>query len=354
MDKPPQILRFTIPRIEKLSSQTWSQQAFEMSQPTDTVAAQPALAHLPFPPEIRDRIYRLVLALEYDPKYQLEDDACMPGPAPNAVSGSASASVQVDLAKDDLAKDDREFLDRIKGPDKRCLSFLLVSKQTYREAYHIFYSQNNLQFLNVNYLLQFLKKIGYARRLHVSHITFVWMGSEAKAAFRMLQQCSRLGSLDIILPCRLGLDETCDFHRLGSNMLREVRGLKAVTFKCPADHEEHLARYLRFYHRQFPQGNVDWEQIERAKHVIRTELLRAYMMRSRSEWFALGADERIDLFNPRKERFGKSETQSLHESQSTCPIRGWVCPRTPTSAFGECRKRWRETRRGMVQQYGLS
>lgn len=83
--------------------------------------------------------------------------------------------------------DDKYIWSRVKGPDKRPLSLLLVSKQTYPEAYHIFYRHNNRQFPNVCYLWQFLKNIGYARRQYVTHITLVWMGLATNAAFPKAQ-----------------------------------------------------------------------------------------------------------------------------------------------------------------------
>ena len=66
----------------------------------------PSQANLPFPPEIRERIYTFLLTSE----------------------------------------DDMPITTRNDGPDTRCPSLLLVCKQICLEAFHIFYRYNNLKF----------------------------------------------------------------------------------------------------------------------------------------------------------------------------------------------------------------
>ena len=72
------------------------------------------------------------------------------------------------------------------------LSLLLVSRQTYLEAYHVFYRFNTIHFGDTKALLQFLQGIGFARRQELTDVGFDWVGSESKTAFRLLKTCSNL------------------------------------------------------------------------------------------------------------------------------------------------------------------
>lgn len=220
--------------------------------------------------------------------------------------------------------DDKYFWSHVKSPDTRHLSLLLVSKQTYCEAYHIFYRDNNLQFLNVCYLWQFLKNFGYARRHCITHITFVWMGLEAKAAFRLLQRCPRLKFLDIILPCRIAFYESCECYRFGSSMLREVRGLEAVVFKHDEDHEKHTKGHIRDWRGHLGALSAAQEKERWNEDVAKIEKLRRAMMRPRLKRFVMKADEEINPFEPKRERYRRSEEQLLGFSHNICPIVG--CP----------------------------
>lgn len=306
--------------------------------PAIPITAQPAHAHLPFPPEIRDRIYQFVLILEHNPKYALDSDDCIPGPR------------QVSFAEQPLKRtpkkyDDKFFWSRVKGPDKRPLSLLLVSKQTYCEAYHIFYRDNNLQFLNVCYLWRFLKNIGYARRQHVTHITFVRMGREEDAAFRMLQRCPRLKFLDIIFPCRLGLSGCRPCHDQNYSILREVRGLEAVNFKYDEDHKKHTIGHSPGFS---SAAHAVREEREWNKEISIFEKLQHDMMRPRIQRFLIKADEKIDLFKPKKERHRQSE-ESLEPGEKICPIDGSrVASARSREEMENCRREWREKRQGIL------
>jgi hypothetical protein len=320
-----------------------SQPALTMARPPATpITAQPAHVHLPFSPEIRDRIYKFVLIMEYNPKYALDDDDCMPGPRRVSFAEEPSKG-----RSKKSPHDDKYFWSRVKGPDKRPLSLLLVSKQTYREAYHIFYRHNNLQFLNVCYLWKFLKNIGYARRQYVTHITFVWMGLEASAAFGLLQRCPRLKFLDIILPCRLGLTRCRPCHSHSYNMLCEVRGLEAVNFKYDEDHKKHTTRYSPGYSSAV---HAVREEREWNKEIRIIEKLQHDMMRPRLKRFLIKADEKINLFKPKKERHRRSEVHSLRTGEKICPIGGYPVKSAYSREEMEiCRREWREKRQGSAR-----
>lgn len=135
------------------------------------------------------------------------------------------------------------------GPDTRPLSLLLVSKQTYLEAFHIFYEHNLLSFTNVDSLWRFLTIIGPARCVHLARIKFVSQGPifECEGAFRLLQKCPKLRRLDIVLntiddyaiPGRRRLDivlNTIDDNAIpgdrgcGMETLRWVGGLDVMIF----------------------------------------------------------------------------------------------------------------------------
>ena len=227
-------------------------------------------ANFPFPPEIRERIYKFVLTSE----------------------------------------DDMPTTTRTDGPDTRCLSLLLVCKQICLEAFHIFYRHNNLNFANLGALWLFLKNIGYARRLYVAHITFAWQGLEDKQTFRLLQRCPNLKSLDIILPGSYYEPGKC-YDSEGRKTLSEVRGIEVVNFWGLVLHAENLP------HPQGPRINSSLMPNRYAQLVGNflgeMEILRNDMMRPRLKRYAPKADENINLFKPRKEITRKSEVQLLRE-----------------------------------------
>lgn len=233
--------------------------------------AQSPLRNLPFTAEIRDSIYRFALApLEHSPT--------------SLITG---------------------------GPDPRCLSLLLVSKQTYFEAHHIFYRDNILHFRHVDALWLFLKNLGYARRLCVTHVSFSWQGLEAKEAFRLLQRCPRLSTLTILLPCKEEESEWCN-HSYGYKTLREVRGLKDVRFLGIDVHASHIKPptdkpLLTIAQAQYFQALEN-------KYLAEMEDLQRAMMRPRLRQHALRDSEQIDLLKPRKEGFRKSEIQVLKQA----------------------------------------
>ena len=135
------------------------------------------LKHLPLPPEIRQRIYRYALQLPHcfkEPMYHYK--------TPTSRSRSLWPIKALTF----------HYPIEYGEPSPFDLSLLLVSKQTFLEAFHVFYRFNTIYFKNTEALLQFLQGIGYARRQELTDVGFDWVGNEAKSAFRLLRTCGNL------------------------------------------------------------------------------------------------------------------------------------------------------------------
>lgn len=157
------------------------------AQPTTSM---PSSKHLPFPPEVRNKIYKEALTYEF------------------GIGG-----VSVDMLRSTPAKRSRVSL----------LALLQVSKITFKEAYHIFYNVNKIVFGDTGSLFIFLTRIGSLRRQEVTHVAFDWAGQYANEAFYLLKSCHKLHTLDIKIPSRVYMP----FE--GYEMLRGIRGLRNVT-----------------------------------------------------------------------------------------------------------------------------
>ena len=120
-------------------------------------------------PEIRDRIYHFVLGPPEDPSIcltQVLDDR--PLRAPNGRVDLNKAFRVKSVVQNSEHKDpDWGVIHQVKPDD---LSILLVSKQTYIESFHVFYTTNCLYFTDTALLYRFLKNIGYARRQHLTMV----------------------------------------------------------------------------------------------------------------------------------------------------------------------------------------
>ena len=214
--------------------------------------------NLPFPPEIRDRIYKHVLAHERMPATLLRWTDTYP-------------------------------------PGASFLAILLVSKQTYIEAFHVFYREGCIILHDTNELFSFLKNIGYARRQQVTELEFYWAnGDTTKQAFRLLQKCQNLQSLTI--NCML----VNNAPPVGWQALREVRGLKEVYFKLS---DVHIQYYLSAVP-QTLQPEVDG-RVNLVRH------LTEGMTRPRLKKYLTDPDEKIDLFNRKREIFRCTEEAEL-------------------------------------------
>lgn len=152
---------------------------------------------LPFPPEIRNEIYQLVLS---DP------------PQKKTV-----------LPKKTWNQKRIYTLDE--GPDPSVLQLLLASKQTLLEAYHFFY-RSKLYFPSANHLSRFLDNTGYARRYHLTSLAFTFCVEDRMSGdLSMLNSCPNLKSLEVILN-----EKIHSVPDLLANTLLNVRGLETVRF----------------------------------------------------------------------------------------------------------------------------
>lgn len=164
------------------------------AQPTNSIISimQPSIEHkqLPFPAEVRDRIYKEVLTYNFG--------ACGGVPA-NMLCQTPAKRIRASL-----------------------LALLLVSKITFKEAYHVFYNVNKIVFGDTESLFFFLKRIGNLRRQEISHISFDWAGQNATEAFNLLKACRKLRSLEIKIPSKVYMP----FE--GYEVLCGIRGLESV------------------------------------------------------------------------------------------------------------------------------
>ncbi|KAL2036437.1 hypothetical protein N7G274_010838 [Stereocaulon virgatum] len=254
------------------------------------------LAHMTFmafPPEVRNHIYNEILG-------PAGDSAVCAGNHHRFLSrhcgdrGSLRAELRHDYPWPKACHFIKPSVD---------LAILLVSKQIYTEAFHIFYSTNRFHFPDTQILYRFLRNIGYVRRQHLTMITFDWHGAEAKEAFRLLKTCRRLKSLHFTAPCT---------EPPGHAAIREIRGLEEAQVIGRVHHIRlpHCSYYrCRCYDRGYSQEYgplADISELERA------------MMRPRLRRYALDPNETFELFKPRKrEIFRKSEEQSLFEDEKT-------------------------------------
>ena len=163
--------------------------------------------------EIRDRIYHFVLGPPQDPLICLTQ--VLDTRPPSAQSGGIDfdMSFRTKSVKLNCKHKDPDWgvIHEVKPCD---LSILMVSKQIYVEAFHVFYTSNCFSFTDTGLLYRFLKNIGYTRRQHLTMIYFLWRGPDAKEAFRLLKTCRRLKLVQFTVPCS---------HPPGYEALKEVR-----------------------------------------------------------------------------------------------------------------------------------
>jgi len=161
--------------------------------------------HLPFPPEIRQRIYELVLAVN------LEDSE------PNSCYISFKT----------LPSDGKTLRDL--RPTILDLSLLLVSQQTYSETFETFYRINHFTFVSTDTLYTFLKNIGLARRQAITSISLVLFGSQGLEALQMMRSCTNLKRLEVrLMTERLSKEK---FEAL--SLLRGIESVEFVLIPCP-------------------------------------------------------------------------------------------------------------------------
>ena len=252
--------------------------------------------------EIRNRIYHFVLGPPQDPSICLTQIIdCHPFSASNDESDIEATFHTKSVKLNPKHKDPAWGVTHdVKSHD---LSILLVSKQIYMEAFHVFYTTNCFSFTDTGLLYRFLKNIGYIRRQHLTMVYFLWRGPDAKEAFRLLKTCRRLRLVQFTVPCS---------HPPGYQALKEVRvevaKARALVHFAPApstiinlhDHNSCFGDYqCRCQCRPSCIPASDMDELEKA------------MMRSRRGQDLPDPGETFNLFKPKREHFKKSEDQDL-------------------------------------------
>ena len=252
--------------------------------------------------EIRNCIYHYVLGPPQDPSIcltQILDDRPVGQPHRDAEINKKFHTKSVEINPEHYNPEWR-VMHEAKPQD---LSILLVSKQIYAEAFHIFYATNCLFFTDTGLLYRFLKNIGYIRRQHLTMIYFLWRGPDAKETFRLLKTCRRLKSLQFTVPCS---------HPPGYEALKEVRVQKAqaralIHFASaqnpPLNIHDHTSCF----------GDYQCHCLCRRPYEPASSMqeLESAMMRPRRLQDLPNPNEVFSLFNPRREHFKRSEEQEL-------------------------------------------
>ena len=157
---------------------------------------------LPFSPEIRNQIYHYVLT--------------NPGHIPLEPSEEKDSKSFSD-------SDERKWAEEGAGPDPRPLQLLLLSRQTYTEAYHIYYRENTLHFDSFMRFSLFLKNTGEARRREVTGLSFNYSKDDDLSYYQLtIWQLPNLKSLEIILKHSSSPDSSL------VTFLSEVHGLESA------------------------------------------------------------------------------------------------------------------------------
>ena len=123
--------------------------------------------------EIRNRIYHFVLGPPHDPSIcltQMLDYRPL-----RATNGGVDIETTFRTKSVTLNPEHKDptwgVTHDVKSHD---LSILLVSKQIYMEAFHVFYTTNCFSFTDTGLFYRFLKNIGYIRRQHLTMVYFLW------------------------------------------------------------------------------------------------------------------------------------------------------------------------------------
>ena len=259
-------------------------------------------------PEIRNRIYHFVLGPPQDPSICLTevlDDR--PLRAPSGGTDFDNTFRTKSVVPNPKHKDPDWGVIHVVGSND--LSILLVSKQIYVEAFHVFYTTNCFSFTDTGLLYRFLKNIGYNRRQHLTMVYFLWRGPDAKEAFRLLKTCRRLTNVQFTVPCS---------HPPGYEALKEVRvneaKARALVHFQPAQN-----RPLTIHDHTSCFGDYQCHCICRRRYEPASNLreLENAMMRPRRQQDLPDPNEKFDLFKSKREYFKKSEEQDLLEEKAS-------------------------------------
>ena len=257
--------------------------------------------------EMRNRIYHFVLGPPQDPSICLTQVLDTRPPSAQSGSNDFNMSFRTKSVKINCKHKDPDW-GVVHGVKPCALSILLVSKQIYVEAFHVFYTSNCFSFTDTALLYRFLKNIGYTRRQHLTMIYFLWRGPDAKEAFRLLKTCRRLRLLQFTVPCS---------QPPGYEALKEVRVETAkaralvhfaITQNPPLDIHDHNSCF----------GDYQCHCICRRPYEPASSMLELEnaMMRPRREQDFPDPEEKFNLFKPKREHFKKSEEQDLLQEKA--------------------------------------
>ena len=153
--------------------------------------AESAVNHIPLPAEIRHEIYRIALSI------------------PHCLKNDGKSLYPISI------RDESGFCFR----NPFDLNLLLASKQTYLEAFSLFYRNNTFEFLSLDSVLYFLANIGYARRAHILSISIMSWRSElvCKTALAKIKALPSLEHLRVPYS-----------HHNVHPLLSEIRGLHRI------------------------------------------------------------------------------------------------------------------------------
>ena len=113
---------------------------------------------------------------------------------------------------------------------------ILASKLIYHEAMPIYYRTKIFDFECVKSLWKFLRVIGPVQRSYVAHICFILRGAHESYALRLLADCPRLQTLEIVFD-----GDHFSPHRV--ERLFQVRGLKSVKLTVPHRYSGHPHKF---------------------------------------------------------------------------------------------------------------
>lgn len=124
------------------------------------------------------------------------------------------------------------------------LALLLVSRDIYRETFHMYYALNTVHLCSTERLFKFLTRIGYPRRQQLVSVAFHEFDDYAKRAFQVLRTAKRLEHIKFHLTSYC--ERNRSYHNLpGLAALREVRGLSHVELTSSVDCSGLIAAMMR-------------------------------------------------------------------------------------------------------------